>query len=89
MRLTAVCQVCGVHDGVDVAERKYRRWLAGVTGLYVQEVWPRLSNQEREIIIAQRTNYYLCQKEWDEMAQQMEEEEAEEGFWDEGSPYEM
>lgn len=55
---------CRVTDTVTVTARDYARY---VGGHLVQDVWPNLNDDEREVIIAQRTGFYLCQKEWNKM----------------------
>lgn len=60
--LTADCKFCQSKHHLRVDTLNYVLWEGGSL---VQKCFPDLTDDEREIIIAQRTNYYLCNPCWD------------------------
>tara|TARA_R110002012_G_C11428864_1_gene589184 strand:- start:149 stop:322 length:174 start_codon:yes stop_codon:yes gene_type:complete len=50
---------------------KFERWMKGEN---VKDVFPKLSANEREVIIQSRGGYYLCESCWDLLM--VEEEEC-------------
>lgn len=37
-------------------------------GEHVQRVWPDMSEEQREIVVASRTGFWLCPKCWEEIS---------------------
>ena len=57
------------EDSVLVTMADYDKYLAG--GL-VQDVWPMMPAQDREIIMGSRAGYYLCSDCWHYLSQDTE-----------------
>jgi hypothetical protein len=66
------CRHCGKIDTVEVTSEEWDRYKVE----HVQVVWPHLTDQEREVLIAERSGggLYMCQQWWDELNE-------EEGEW--------
>ena len=56
--VSARCNNCDRTVGTIVQAEPYDRWLGG--GVNVQDVFPRLSAAEREVLIGKRKGWYLC-----------------------------
>ena len=63
--VTAKCKQCGKSDTSIVQAEPYDRWLGG--GADVQDVFPRLGADEREVLIGSRKGWYVCWRCWDEV----------------------
>jgi len=63
--VTAKCKHCGKSDTSIVQAEPYDRWLGG--GADVQDVFPRLGADEREVLIGSRKGYYVCWRCWEEV----------------------
>ena len=63
--VTAKCKHCGKSDTSIVQAEPYDRWLGGSAN--VQDVFPRLGADEREVLIGSRKGYYICWRCWDEV----------------------
>ena len=60
--VTATCNFCGNTGDIDVDTHDLVAYHAGAL---VQDAFPALSLEDREIIIAQRTGFYVCPTCWD------------------------
>jgi len=67
LTLQADCRTCSVSNSVEVHPDDYRNYL--YNNQLVQNVWPDLTVDEREIIIGHSNNYYLCGVCWDSMGE--------------------
>ena len=70
VKLTAHCKEdmggCGESvDTVLVSMADYDKYLAG--GL-VQDVWPTMPAQDREVIVSSRAGFYLCSNCWNQLS---------------------
>mgnify|MGYP001319513509 CR=1 FL=1 len=59
--LKADCMECGHRDQIAVDSFKHFTFRAGV---FVQDVWPELSKELREIILGATSGMYLCNGCW-------------------------
>ena len=73
-RITTRTSGCGQEDTVTIHMDDYERYAAGAM---VQDVWPRLSAQDREIIMGSRSGYYLCADCWHELFTEREGDDNE------------
>ena len=64
MDIQAKCQECGKISVVMGIEED--AWLRYLEGDLVQNVWPELSDDEREVLMGNRVGFYTCSKCWDE-----------------------
>lgn len=68
---------CEHQEVLEVGANRYDMWMS--RGVPVQTVWPELSPEDREIIIADRTGNWICPDCWDlyfaEPPEDMEEAE--------------
>lgn len=71
MDLMAKCGACGKPEFTSVDAELWEKYCAGAL---VQNVWPELNNDEREIIIGARNGFHTCGVCWDEL---FSDEEAE------------
>ena len=64
IRVIADCRndQCGRVSMLTVELEKFERWMKGEN---VKDVFPKLSANEREVIIQSRGGYYLCESCWD------------------------
>lgn len=60
--LIAVCDFCQSKHHLRVDTLDYVLWEGGSL---VQKCFPDLTSDEREMVIAQRTNSYICNPCWD------------------------
>ena len=65
MDIQAKCHECGRIDIVEGI--KEEAWLRYMKGELVQNVWPELSDDEREVLIGNRVGFHTCSKCWDEI----------------------
>jgi len=70
LTLTAVCSICEKVEHVTVGRRELDRYMGGEL---VQNVWPDLSADERELIISARTPT-PCSVCWDKYMRCEEDE---------------
>jgi len=69
VELEATCRNHKDHTDTVVVPREH--WYEYVKGAYVQDAFPYLSPQGREIIISQRMPYaYLCEQCWDQLGEE-------------------
>ena len=65
MELSATCGQCATTDSVEVPAREYELWQAGEN---IGGVFPKLSLNQRDILIGSDTTrpmaYYLCDVCW-------------------------
>lgn len=61
LTVSVECNVCTHQDSTTVTANELQQYFSGT---YVQDVWPDKTQQEREIIMASRTNHYLCEQCW-------------------------
>ena len=67
--LAAGCDTCGKTERVEVDGDKFSKYLNGDHD--VQVVFPDLSPQQRELVMAHRPrpfSFYMCPACWDDMA---------------------
>lgn len=60
--LETQCGICGTYDRVEVNPGDYYRYRT--TNDLVQDVFPKLTTLEREIVIGSRTGFYVCEECW-------------------------
>ena len=74
MGLVELEATCRNHlNRTDTVVVPREHWYEYVKGAFVQDAFPYLSNQGREVIMAQRRPYgYLCQDCWDLMKDEEE-----------------
>ena len=72
MALVELEATCRNHkDHTDTVVVALAHWYEYVKGAFVQDVFPYLSPQGREIIISQRMPYaYLCEQCWDQLGEE-------------------
>ena len=72
MTLVELEATCRKHaDRTDIVRVERDAWYEYVKGAFVQDVFPYLTLQEREIIMAQRRPYgYLCEECWDQLGEE-------------------
>ncbi len=58
MNLVASCLQCGVRDRISVWPKEWNKYAAGEL---VQNVWPSLEPNQRDIIHGAATGAYLCE----------------------------
>ena len=69
VELAATCR--NHPDRTDIIRVEREAWYEYVKGALVQNVFPYLTLQEREIIISQRMPYaYLCEQCWDQLGEE-------------------
>ena len=59
--VSANCMVCSNEDRVTVSTVDYQLYRSGAL---VQDVWPSLSAERREVIMGSRSGVYLCSPCW-------------------------
>lgn len=47
--ITRPCSLCGKSEAIELDEEKYKRWRKGEL---IQRVWPRMTADERELLIS-------------------------------------
>lgn len=63
MNIKVTCSICGSkHEVLNIKGADWHRWIHGE---HVQNVWPQLSDDEREILIGYNDGLYLCPTCWD------------------------
>lgn len=63
LTVSAKCNNCGSKRSVhDVEPQSYVRYLRG--GVFIQDAFPDLSSDDREVIMSHRTGYFLCDQHW-------------------------
>lgn len=65
MDIHATCTTCKQIE--TVKNITFIDWLRYVNGELVQNVWPQLTDAEREVIIGFRTEMYICSNCWDNL----------------------
>ena len=72
MAIVELEATCRNHkDRTDTLRVQRDAWYEYVKGAYVQDVFPYLTPQEREVIISQRMPYaYLCEQCWDQLGEE-------------------
>ena len=55
--VVATCFVCKETEHVTVTIEDLERYLAGTL---IQNVWPKMSPDQREVVISARTGFYMC-----------------------------
>jgi hypothetical protein len=65
LSITADCRSCNNAVSVFVHADDYRNYFYNKQ--LVQNVWPDLTADEREVIIGHSNNYYICGVCWDDM----------------------
>ena len=69
VELEATCRNHKDHTDTVVVPREH--WYEYVKGALVQDAFPYLSLQGREVIISQRMPYaYLCEQCWDQLGEE-------------------
>lgn len=68
--LKVTCDECSANKTIEIT---YSKWLKYVNGELVQNVWPELTDAEREIIIGFRTEMYTCLDCWNKLFSEPEE----------------
>jgi hypothetical protein len=68
LTIQADCKTCNISNSVEVHADDYRNYL--YNNQLVQNVWPDLTTDQREIIIGHSNNYYLCDVCWDSMGEE-------------------
>ena len=79
MIVSAECRHCKTTDSLRVEDGPYNRWL-NREGL-VQDVFPDLTPDQRELLIGHRGGWFICHRCWDVVFGDDEEEEPEEGLF--------
>lgn len=79
LTITSVCNGCGTSNSVDVHSDDYRNYM--YNNQLVQNVWPDLTTDQREIIIGHRQGTYYCSPCWDNLFE--EEDKYDEDPWPE------
>lgn len=72
MAIVELEATCRNHkDRTDTIQVPRSHWYEYVKGAYVQDVFPYLSPQGREVIISQRHPYaYLCEECWGQLGEE-------------------
>jgi len=68
--LKASCNQCGEVVTTDVDGERFTEYMEGF-GL-IQSIFPEQSSTDREIIMSQRTGFYVCECVWQDL--KLEEE---------------
>ena len=68
--LKASCNQCGQQVTADVDGERFTEYMEGF-GL-IQSIFPEQSSTDREIIMSQRTGFYVCECVWQDL--KLEEE---------------
>lgn len=69
VELEATCR--NHKDRTDTIQVPRSHWYEYVKGAFVQDVFPYLSPQGREVVISQRMPYaYLCEQCWDQLGEE-------------------
>jgi len=82
--VSAECKHCKTTDTIRVDDGDYDRWV-NREGL-VQQVFPDLKHAHREILIGARGGYYLCDRCWDIVFAEGDEDEVDPPTWDKPEP---
>ena len=69
VELEATCR--NHKDRTEIIRVERDAWYEYVKGAYVQDVFPYLTPQQREVIISQRHPYaYMCEECWDQLGEE-------------------
>jgi len=79
LTITTVCNACSSSNSVNVHGDDYRNYM--YNNQLVQNVWPDLTTDQREIIIGHRQGMYYCSPCWDNLFE--EEDKYDEDPWPE------
>ena len=82
--VSAECKHCKTTDTIRVDDGDYDRWV-NREGL-VQQVFPDLKHAHREILIGARGGYYICDRCWDIVFAEGDEDEVDPPTWDKPEP---
>lgn len=61
----AKCNECNTLHHVTVTEQDLHRYTCAAADESVQDIWPTMTDADREVLIASRTGHYLCDSCWD------------------------
>ena len=84
MIVSAECRHCKTTDTIRVDDGDYDRWV-NREGL-VQDVFPDLTPDQRELLIGHRGGWFVCHRCWDVVFADDEEEEMDPPTWDKPEP---
>ena len=65
LTISAKCRACPTSNSIEVFADDYRNYFHN--NQLVQNVWPDLSPDQREVIMGHSNNFYLCASCWDKM----------------------
>ena len=65
LTITTVCNACLTSNSVDVHTDDYRNYM--YNNQLVQNVWPDLNADQREIIVGHNSGLYYCPPCWDNL----------------------
>ncbi len=85
--VSAICRHCKTTDTIRVDDGDYDRWL-NREGL-VQNIFPLLSADQRELLLGHRSGWYVCHECWDDVMGEDDDEDEEEDdplTWDKPEP---
>lgn len=84
--VSATCRQCKTTDTIRVDDGDYDRWL-NREGL-VQNVFPDLPASQRELLIGSRGGYYVCNRCWDTVFAEDDDDEdkVDTPTWDKPEP---
>jgi len=84
MLVAAKCRHCAATDEITVDDGAYNRWM-NREGL-VQNVFPDLKHAQREILLGHRGGWYVCDRCWDTVFAEGDEDEVDPPTWDKPEP---
>ena len=62
MKVQTECRLCGTKS--PEVKILAQRWYEYIDGALVQNVFPELTREDREVIMSQRTGIYICNTCW-------------------------
>jgi len=84
MIVSATCKHCHSTDSLRVEDGPYNRWINREA--LVQDAFPDLTADQRELLIGHRGGWFVCHRCWDVVFADDEEEEMDPPTWDKPEP---
>ena len=87
MIVSATCKHCHSTDSLRVEDGPYNRWLNREA--LVQDAFPDLTADQRELLIGHRGGWFVCHRCWDVVFADDEEDEVDTSLiqtWDKPEP---